>query len=85
MIYLILSKYYSLLKKQLILIELKYFHLKKVYFIIVLVAIFPYIIQLSFIPIVILTVKAVVHEKETGIKEAMKLLVEKEEREKTKS
>jgi len=43
-------------------------------FIIVLVAIFPYIIQLSFIATVIFTAKQIVHEKETGLKEAMKLM-----------
>ena len=43
-------------------------------FIIVLIAVFPYIIQLSFISTVILTAKAIVNEKETGLKEAMKLM-----------
>lgn len=43
-------------------------------FVIILVAIFPYIIQLSFISTVILTVKAIVYEKETGLKEAMKIM-----------
>jgi ATP-binding cassette subfamily A (ABC1) protein 3 len=35
---------------------------------------FPFIILMSFIFIVILTAKEIVHEKETGIKEAMKLM-----------
>ena len=43
-------------------------------FIVVLVVILPYIFQLSFMPTVILTTKAMVHEKETGLKEAMKLM-----------
>lgn len=43
-------------------------------FIIVLIAIFPYIVQLSFIFTVIFTSKAIVQEKETGLKEYMKLM-----------
>lgn len=43
-------------------------------FVIILVAIFPYIVQLSFISTVILTVKSIVHEKETGLKESMKIM-----------
>ncbi len=35
---------------------------------------FPYVIQLSFIFTVILTAKAIVYEKETGLKEAFKLM-----------
>ena len=40
----------------------------------VIQALFPLIIILSFVFTVILTAKAIVHEKETGIKEAMKLM-----------
>ena len=43
-------------------------------FVIVITALFPFIIMLSFIFTVILTAKAIVYEKETGIKEAMKLM-----------
>ena len=43
-------------------------------FVIVIQALFPFIIMLSFIFTVILTAKAIVYEKETGIKEAMKLM-----------
>nr|QUF59428.1 ATP-binding cassette transporter Abca3-2 [Brachionus angularis] len=43
-------------------------------FVAVIQAIFPFIIMLSFIFTVILTAKAIVYEKETGIKEAMKLM-----------
>lgn len=43
-------------------------------FIVILIAIFPYIVQLSFIFIVIFTSKAIVQEKETGLKEYMKLM-----------
>ena len=43
-------------------------------FVAVVQALFPFIIILSFIFTVILTAKAVVYEKETGIKEAMKLM-----------
>ena len=43
-------------------------------FVVILGALFPFIIILSFIFTVILTAKAIVNEKETGIKEAMKLM-----------
>jgi ATP-binding cassette subfamily A (ABC1) protein 3 len=43
-------------------------------FVVVIIALFPFIIMLSFIFTVILTAKAIVYEKETGIKEAMKLM-----------
>nr|QNH67859.1 ATP-binding cassette transporter subfamily A member 3 X2 [Brachionus rotundiformis] len=43
-------------------------------FIAVVQALFPFIIMLSFIFTVILTAKAIAYEKETGIKEAMKLM-----------
>ncbi len=43
-------------------------------FITVIVGMFPYIILLSFTFIVILTTKEIVEEKETGIKEAMRLM-----------
>jgi ATP-binding cassette subfamily A (ABC1) protein 3 len=43
-------------------------------FVVVISALFPLIIVLSFIFTVILTAKAIVHEKETGLKEAMKLM-----------
>jgi len=43
-------------------------------FVIVLIALFPFIIILSFIFTVIFTAKSIVHEKESGIKEAMKLM-----------
>ncbi|CAF1092644.1 unnamed protein product, partial [Brachionus calyciflorus] len=43
-------------------------------FVIILIAIFPYIIQLSFIFTVIFTAKSIVQEKETGLKEIMKLM-----------
>ena len=44
------------------------------YFVAVIQAVFPLIIIISFIITVILTAKAIVHEKETGIKEAMRLM-----------
>jgi ATP-binding cassette subfamily A (ABC1) protein 3 len=43
-------------------------------FVAVIQALFPFIIMLSFIFTVILTAKSIVHEKETGIKEAMRLM-----------
>jgi ATP-binding cassette, subfamily A (ABC1), member 3 len=43
-------------------------------FIVVIIAIFPLIIMLSYIFTMILTAKAIVYEKETGLKEAMKLM-----------
>ena len=43
-------------------------------FVAVVSALFPFIIQLSFIFTIILTAKSIVHEKETGIKEAMRLM-----------
>ena len=43
-------------------------------FVVVIQALFPFIIMLSFVFTVILTAKAIVYEKETGIKEAMKLM-----------
>ena len=43
-------------------------------FVYVIQSIFPLIIVLSFVFTVILTAKVIVHEKETGIKEAMKLM-----------
>jgi ATP-binding cassette subfamily A (ABC1) protein 3 len=43
-------------------------------FVAVIQAVFPLIIIISFIITVILTAKAIVHEKETGIKEAMRLM-----------
>nr|UOU03312.1 ATP-binding cassette subfamily A3-1 [Brachionus rubens] len=43
-------------------------------FVAIIQALFPFIIMLSFIFTVILTAKAIVNEKETGIKEAMKLM-----------
>lgn len=43
-------------------------------FVIVVQQIFPFIIMISFVFTVILTAKAIVYEKETGIKEAMKLM-----------
>nr|QUF59427.1 ATP-binding cassette transporter Abca3-1 [Brachionus angularis] len=43
-------------------------------FVPIIIAMFPFIIMLSFIFTVILTAKAIVYEKETGIKEAMKLM-----------
>jgi len=42
--------------------------------VVAIIAIFPFIIVLSFCFTVILTAKAIVHEKETGLKEAMKLM-----------
>ena len=43
-------------------------------FVAVVQALFPFIIILSFIYTVIMTAKTIVYEKETGIKEAMKLM-----------
>ncbi len=43
-------------------------------FIVIIVAVFPFIIVISFVFTVILTAKAIVYEKETGLKEAMKLM-----------
>ena len=43
-------------------------------FVAVVQALFPFIIILSFIYTVIMTAKSIVYEKETGIKEAMKLM-----------
>lgn len=43
-------------------------------FVAIIQALFPFIIIISFIFTVILTAKAIVYEKETGIKEAMKLM-----------
>lgn len=43
-------------------------------FVAVITAIFPFIILISFVITVILTAKAIVHEKETGLKEAMRLM-----------
>jgi ATP-binding cassette subfamily A (ABC1) protein 3 len=43
-------------------------------FVAVVAALFPFIIMLSFIFTVIVTAKSIVHEKETGIKEAMRLM-----------
>nr|UOU03313.1 ATP-binding cassette subfamily A3-2 [Brachionus rubens] len=43
-------------------------------FVAVVQALFPFIIMLSFIFTIILTAKAIVYEKETGIKEAMRLM-----------
>jgi ATP-binding cassette, subfamily A (ABC1), member 3 len=43
-------------------------------FLAVIVALFPFVLMLSFIFTVILTSKAIVYEKETGLKEAMKLM-----------
>ncbi|CAF0888563.1 unnamed protein product [Brachionus calyciflorus] len=43
-------------------------------FVAVIQALFPFIIMLSFIFTIILTAKAIVYEKETGIKEAMRLM-----------
>ncbi|CAF1097939.1 unnamed protein product, partial [Brachionus calyciflorus] len=43
-------------------------------FVAIIQALFPFIIMLSFIFTVILTAKAIVYEKETGIKESMKLM-----------
>jgi ATP-binding cassette subfamily A (ABC1) protein 3 len=43
-------------------------------FVIVIQALFPFIIMLSFVFTIILTAKAITYEKETGIKEAMKLM-----------
>jgi ATP-binding cassette subfamily A (ABC1) protein 3 len=43
-------------------------------FVIVVIAFLPFVILVSFIFTSILTAKAIVHEKETGMKEAMKLM-----------
>lgn len=43
-------------------------------FVVILIAVFPYIIQLSFIFTVIFTAKSIVQEKESGLKEGMKLM-----------
>lgn len=43
-------------------------------FIVVIVALFPFIFMLSFVFTVIITAKSIVYEKETGLKEAMKLM-----------
>ena len=43
-------------------------------FVAVVAALFPFIIIISFVFTVILTAKAIVYEKETGLKEAMKLM-----------
>ena len=43
-------------------------------FIVIIIGIFPFIIELSFTFTVILTAKEIVQEKETGLKEAMKLM-----------
>ena len=43
-------------------------------FVLVIQGLFPFIIMLSFVFTVILTAKAIAYEKETGIKEAMKLM-----------
>lgn len=43
-------------------------------FVIVITALFPFIIMLSFVFTVIITAKSIVYEKETGLKEAMKLM-----------
>ena len=43
-------------------------------FVVIIAALFPFIIIISFVFTVILTAKAIVYEKETGIKEAMKLM-----------
>ncbi len=43
-------------------------------FVLVIQALFPFITMLSFVFTVILTAKAIAYEKETGIKEAMKLM-----------
>ena len=43
-------------------------------FVVVSVAMFPLIIVISFVWTVIFTAKTIVHEKETGLKEAMKLM-----------
>lgn len=43
-------------------------------FVVVVAALFPFIIIISFVITVILTAKAIVYEKETGLKEAMKLM-----------
>ena len=43
-------------------------------FVAVVAALFPFIIVISFVFTVILTAKAIVYEKETGLKEAMKLM-----------
>lgn len=42
--------------------------------VIVITALFPFIIMLSFVFTVIITAKSIVYEKETGLKEAMKLM-----------
>lgn len=43
-------------------------------FVVIIAALFPFIIVISFVFTVILTAKAIVYEKETGLKEAMKLM-----------
>ena len=43
-------------------------------FVIILIAILPYVMELSFAFIAILTARAIAYEKETGLKEAMKLM-----------
>ena len=43
-------------------------------FIIIIQALFPFILMLSFVFTVILTAKGIVYEKETGLKEAMQLM-----------
>lgn len=43
-------------------------------FVAVIAALFPFIIMLSFVFTVIITAKSIVHEKETGLKEAMRLM-----------
>jgi ATP-binding cassette subfamily A (ABC1) protein 3 len=43
-------------------------------FVAVVAALFPFIVMLSFIFTMIVTAKSIVHEKETGIKEAMRLM-----------
>lgn len=43
-------------------------------FVVIIAALFPFIMIISFVFTVILTAKSIVYEKETGIKEAMKLM-----------
>lgn len=43
-------------------------------FVVVIAALFPFIIMLTFVFTVIITAKSIVYEKETGLKEAMKLM-----------